>query len=284
MDFHIQDLKRWHWVLIAIGVGLALSYVWSSVEWDENLPTIGQRDFEAGLVVKFPQQGHLDNVTVMPPVQGGMYKIVAEQVRNTKTPGVVDLRPVAFVAESPYKAGQWRGEGESFPNVIEYLKSVKQNEPDVSWKYAWYKQTWAIYALWTGASILLIGGVWPSIVSLMVGAGLGFKKEDKGPEYDLARFKGEEQKKPGARPETTAADMQHLHELEDELEKKLAAQRAGMPIPEDETVGAGANGSGQVRKLDGGPLESAGPQGPGEEHEYKGEFYPVDRGAKKKQE
>ena len=50
---HVQDLKRWHWVAISIVVGLALSYVWSSVEWDENLPTVGQADFERGLVV-FP--------------------------------------------------------------------------------------------------------------------------------------------------------------------------------------------------------------------------------------
>ena len=46
---HVQDLKRWHWVAISIVVGLALSYVWSSVEWDENLPTVGQADFERGL-------------------------------------------------------------------------------------------------------------------------------------------------------------------------------------------------------------------------------------------
>src|SRR5688572_11908888 len=83
---HVQDLKRWHWAVIALVVGLALSYVWSSVEWDENLPTIGQRDFETGLTTPFPREKHLANVTVMPP-QEGKYKVVAEQVRNTKTPG-----------------------------------------------------------------------------------------------------------------------------------------------------------------------------------------------------
>src|SRR3954470_13824955 len=191
---HVQDLKRWHWAVIAVVVGLALSYVWSSVEWDENLPTIGQRDFENGLVTKYPQAGHLDNVTVMPPMEG-KYKVVAEQVRNTKTPGVIDLRPVAFMADTPYKAGQWRGEPEEHKNVLDYLKGVKQNNADVKYKYAWYRETWAIYLLWTGAAVLLIGGVWPSIVSLMVGAGLGFHKEDEGPEYDLNRFKSEEEAK-----------------------------------------------------------------------------------------
>lgn len=274
---HVQDLKRWHWAVIAIVVGLSLSYVWSNVEWDENLPTIGQRDFEAGLLIKMPQAGHLENVTVMPPTDHGMYKIVAEQVRNTKTPGVVDLRPVAFVAETPYKAGMWRGDNESYTNVMEYLGKMKQENAEVSYKFAWYRKPAAIYALWTGASLLLIAGVWPSVVSLMVGAGLGFNKEEKGPDYDLDRFKGEAEKK-DAKAQPTASDMQHLRELEDELEKKLAAQRAGMPIPEDEQVAASA----AVRKLDGGPLEQANLDKPPEDHDYKGEFYPVDRHLPKK--
>ena len=113
---------------------------------------------------------------------------------------------------------------------------------------------------------------------LMVGAGLGFHREEKGPDYDLDRFKGEAEKK-GA-PQPTNADMQHLHELEDELERKLAAQRAGMPIPEDEPVGAA---SGPAKKLDGGPLEAANLDKPPEDHEYKGEFYPVDRHIHKKE-
>src|SRR5262249_757907 len=124
--------------------------------------------------------------------------------------------------------------------------------------------------------ILLVGGVWPSIVSLMVGAGLGFNKEDEGPEYDLNRFKHEEDKKKAAAAQPTAADVKHLHDLEDELGKKLAAQAAGQPIPEDAPDQAAA-----VRKLDGGPLQQVVDDKPPEDHDYKGEFYPVDRGPKK---
>jgi hypothetical protein len=213
----------------------------------------------------------------MPP-QEGKYKIVAEQVRNTKTPGVIDLRPVAFMADTPYKAGQWRGEGEQHDSVRKYLESVKASDAEVSFKYAWYRETWAIYLLWCGAAILLIGGVWPSVVSLLVGAGLGFHKEDQGPEYDLSRFKAEADAKKAAGHVPTSAEVAHLQELEAELERKLAAQRAGLPMPEDEpeTVQAG------IKKLDGGALEAFVDNKPAEDHEYKGEFYPVDRGAKKK--
>jgi hypothetical protein len=213
----------------------------------------------------------------MPP-QEGKYKIVAEQVRNTKTPGVIDLRPVAYMADTPYKAGQWRGEPEQHATVRDYLKSVQANNADMSFKYAWYRETWAIFLLWTGASILLIGGVWPSIVSLMVGAGLGFHKEDEGPEYDLNRFKAEQDAKKEAGHVATPAEVEHLRQLEAELERKLAAQAAGMPMPEDEPEQAAG-----VRKLDGGTLQPMAPEKPPEDHEYKGEFYPVDRGAKKKE-
>lgn len=271
---HIEDIKRWHWVAVSIVVGLALSWVWSNVDYQENLPTLGQRDFEAGLMTEEFADRSLLGITIMPPSTEGKYKVIAHQLRDRGVAGEMSKQRVAFVAETPYKAGLWRGAEEEYPNVLEYLKQVKEGNPNVKFRYAWWQERWAIYLLWTGASVLLIGGVWPSIVSLMVGAGLGFHKKEEGPEYDLSRFKGEKEKE---KPAATAADMQHLHELEDELEKKLAAQRAGMPIPDDESEEAAA-----VRKLEGGPLEAVASDKPPEDHEYKGEFYPVDRGAKKK--
>jgi hypothetical protein len=273
---HVQDLKRWHWAVIALIVGLALSYVWSSVEWDENLPTIGQRDFEIGLTTPYPKEKHLANITVMPP-QEGKYKVVAEQVRNTRTPGVIDLRPVAFMADTPYRAGAWQNVDEQHANVREYLAAAQKNNAEIDFRYAWYRESWAIYLLWTGASLLLIGGVWPSVISLMVGAGLGFQGEEKGPDYDLERFKAEAEKKKAGGHVPTEAELAHLRELEDELERKLAAQRAGMPIPEDEPETVQA-----TKKLDGGPLEALVDNKAAEDHDYKGEFYPVDRHLPKK--
>jgi len=274
---HVQDIKRWHWVAISIVVGLLLSWVWSSVEWDESLPTIGQHDFETGLTGSRNRIGALIDITVMPPMDG-KFKVVARHIRPTTTAGKGDARPVVFIADTPYKAGVWRGESEEYPDVREYLKKAKTDNPELSFTYARYREKWAIYALWTGASVLLIGGVWPSVVSLMVGAGLGFQGEEKGPDYDLSRFKSEAAKKAAGGQGPTAADLQHLHELEDELEKKLAAQQAGLPIPEDQPAQPVA----AAKKLDGGPLENLAPAKTAEDHEYKGEFYPVDHGTKKK--
>jgi hypothetical protein len=213
----------------------------------------------------------------------GKYKVVAEQVRNTRTPGVIDLRPVAFMADAPYKAGLWRGEEDQYADVRDYLATLKKNNPDLTirYRFAWWRQTWAIYLLWTGTSLLLIGGVWPSVISLMVGAGLGFNKEDSGPAYDLDRFKGEATAVPGARREPTAEELERLHRLEDELEKRLEAERLGIPMPEDQPAVAA---TAAPRQLNGGPLEAATANNPAEEHDYKGEFYPVDRHVNKKHE
>jgi hypothetical protein len=274
---HIEDIKRWHWIAISIVVGLALSWVWSNFDFQENLPSLGQRDFEAGLMTEYPADRSLMGITVNPPTSEGRYTVIAYQLRDKGVPGEMSKLKMAFVTDAPYKAGLWRGAEEEYPNVLEYLKQVKSSNPKVAFRFAWWRQPWAIYTLWTGASVLLIGGVWPSVVSLMVGAGLGFHKKEEGPEYDLSRFKAEKEKAKAAAGGATAADMEHLHQLEEELEKKLAAQRAGMPIPEDEPDTAAA-----VKKLDGGPLQTVAADKPAEDHEYKGEFYPVDRGAKKK--
>jgi hypothetical protein len=278
---HVQDLKRWHWVLISLVVGLLLSFAWSQME-DETLPSISQHDFETGLGYRPDAQGRYTagafiRARVL-PAKDGKNMVMGLQVRPTAVAGKGDARPVVYVADIPYKAGLWRGQmDEEYPNVRAYLEKTKKDNPDLGWHYAWWREKWAVYVLWTSASLLLIGGVWPSVVSLMVGAGLGFQSEDAGPEYDLSRFKSEAEKQAGAKG-PTAADLQHLHDLEDELEKKLAAERAGMPMPDTQPGQQPA----AAKKLDGGPLEAASTGKPAEEHEYTGEFYPVDHGAKKK--
>ena len=274
----VQDFKRWHWLVISLVVGLALSYVWSSVEWDETLPTIGQRDFENGLITPYAKLGHLLNVTVM-PLGDGAHKVIAQRVVDVRTPGEMKLQKVAFRAAIPYAAGTWRGDGEEHRDVLAFLENAREIAPELNYRYAWFRETWAIFMLWTGASVLLIGGVWPSVISLMVGAGLGLQREPKGPDYDLDRFKAEAEKT-SERREPSADEIAHIRQLEEELERKLKAQELGMPIPEDQPA-AGAAPAGPM-KLDGGPLEATATPQQQEEHDYKGEFYPVDRHLPKK--
>ena len=275
---HIEDIKRWHWAVVGVIVGLAMGYVWTSMSGQGNLPTLGADDFERGLMSAENSDGSLKTITIMPLSSDRKHLVIADVVVDRGVAGKRDLQRRALATDVPYRAGAWRGADEQYPNVIEFLKEIKKNNPQTpDFKYAWFRETWAVYSLWTSACVLLIGGVWPSVISLMVGAGLGFHKEEKGPDYDLSRFKSEAAKKAGATG-PTAADMDQLHKLDDELERKLAGDGAGVAVG----AGQGAAANGEARKLDGGPLEAATSAGPGEEHEYKGEFYPVDRGVKKK--
>ncbi len=266
---HVQDIKRWHWLSIAIVIGLALSYVWANVEWGDQLATIGQPDFERGLIIQYPQPGHISRAIVLPP-QEGKSKVVCEQLRRTKDPRVMEFRPVAFMADVPYKSDR---SGESYPTVSKYLDNVRSNNTALSAKYAWYRETWAVYALWTGAAVLLIGGIWPSVVSLMTGGGLGLQRAEKDPEYDLDRFgKGEKKEQPASsQSDARQQDMDELRRLDEELEKRLASGA---------TASTNSNSATEMseepmRVLDGGPLEVAAIPTEDVNKEYGGEFYPV---------
>src|SRR5438132_11631805 len=163
----VQDLRRWHWAIVAVFVGTALGYVYSQMEFGERLPTIGQADFERGIVTPPRQEGRVEHVQVLPPV-AGKYKVVAEQWRREEAdPRLLNSRGVAYTADTPYKSSPWSRESKTYANVLEYLSTVKRQDAGVTYEYAWYRETWAIFTLWIATSLLLIGGVWPGVVSLM---------------------------------------------------------------------------------------------------------------------
>src|SRR5207248_1549758 len=120
--------------------------------------------------------------------------------------------------------------------------------------FAWWYLPWAIALLWGGGAVVLIGGIWPTALNLMIGAGLGRKKE-KEPDYDLDRFKGgpEPAAAPSGRVAPTAADHQQLKALEESLQRNIAASAAHADQPTQAT--AGKEQPATVRKLDGGPVE-----------------------------
>jgi hypothetical protein len=115
----------------------------------------------------------------------------------------------------------------------------------------------------------------------MIGAGLGRpKKEKKEEEYDLDRFgKHKEPSKPVvvAKPGMSAADAQRLSDMEEAMEKDLAAAGMAMTSGSGEAASAAGAASSGVKKLTGGPVEVAAGSaaGPEEPREYTGEFYPV---------
>jgi hypothetical protein len=267
---HIEDMKRWHWALISLVIGLALSYVWSNFEWGEQLPTMDQADFERGVVTRFGEAGHVADITLLPTTERNVQPVMCAQLRRGRDPGMMKFHPALFRAAIPFTSER---DGQTYPTLAAYLNHVKaQANPELRFKYAWYRERWAAYALWTAASVLVIGIVWPSVVSLMSGAGLGLMPvRSAEAEYDLSRF-GKGQTKPTA---SEQYDPEEIRRLDEELEKRLAGENTGTVT--DIAAAAAAAPEQPVRQLNGGPLEVIDAGKEVDPKEYRGEFYPVEK-------
>jgi hypothetical protein len=270
---HVQDLKRWHWVAIALVVGLALSYVWTSVE--PSIPrTMAPRTFEQ-LLVTPPEQGRpwIANLTVHPPDEG-VYIVTGEELTTQQGSKNGLYKPFQIVTRTPYVpggAGRAPAASGSNETILTYLDRVAAQHPHVRYRYAWERKPMWVYTFWTVGSLLLIGGVWPSLVSLLTGGGLGLTRDKDDNGYDLSRFSSTPEAGT-AKPAATTAGASQLASVEAELEQKLA----GFAITGAADDAGGAT-AGQTRKLDGKPLEPVPAQAEEEDKEYKGEFYPVAR-------
>ncbi|MGB7159313.1 MAG: hypothetical protein WBD40_14690 [Tepidisphaeraceae bacterium] len=266
---HLRDLKRWHWVAIAIPIGLALSFAWTSLE-----PTVprhlGQETFERDLVAA-PIEGHpwLDNLVVHPQREGVMV-VTGEQLALRANERVADYRAFAFNAITPYQPLPPRGRNAppADPNetIVTYLEKVAQQHSHVRFRYAWQEHPAIVYAIWTGGAMILIGGVWPTLLGLLIGAGFG-GGDEADDDYDLSRF-GKDADAQAASAAQVGLDAAHLAEVEAELQHNLE----GIASPGGTTSTATPP---QVKKLEGGPVESAPLPDDDPNREYKGEFYPV---------
>ena len=269
---HIQDLKRWHWILIAIPIGAALSYAWTSIE--PSVPRhIGQETFERQLVAT-PIEDHpwLANLIVHPPVEGVMV-VTGEQLSLRPNEKVADYRPFAFNAITPYqplpppsRRNAPPPKGDPNETVLTYLAKTAAKHEHVRYRFAWERQPGVVYSIWTGGAMLLIGGIWPTLVSLLVGAGYGLS-EVEDDDYDLERF-GKSKETSAAATIDVGLSAAHLAEVEAELQRNLE----GFGVAGD--VAATNAPAPEVRQLDGGPVEAA-PLAHDDPNEYKGEFYPV---------
>jgi hypothetical protein len=273
----IQDVKRWQWAGIALIIGLAFSFAWSNYSWEQQYPTLGPVEFERGLTIPTGRIGHIADIEVLPPIED-KYVVFCTQVRRLPSGGSI-ARPVAVVTNIPYKS---LPSGKSYPNVLAFLQAEQASHPLIHYSFAWYRQTWAIYILCIAGSLLLIGGIWPSVVSLLTGGGLGLSRKRKEPDYDLDRFAtGEKAEAPRAAPNVTHQDLDEVRRLDDELEKQLAGSAAPAAGAAVGTAPASEQG---IRKLDGGPLEASQVQKEDLKKEYGGEYYPVVKSTHKKAE
>lgn len=174
----------------------------------------------------------------------------------------------------PYKP-RFNYDGEPAPNLtlLDYLRHVEEKHPDagLTYRYAWWTIKPLAIAIGALSGLILIGGVWPTVVGLLIGAGFGHPPA-KEPDYDLDRFNhAPEPAKPAtAAAVDPAALAAHLERLEGGLLADLRQSDAARREEPEEAAPA-------VKDLKTAPLEApAGAAESAKENvEFTGEFYPV---------
>ncbi len=297
----VQDVPRWAWALIGVVVGLLIAYVWTGSEPGVVRDVSAQqfRNYAARTSNHEAARGEpiLTDIVVYPPVEGAYGRAVYP----------VTFKELRFQGDTPVRVS--RGVNAEVPfiersenannTVIDFLKSIEERNPQMRWRYAIERESRYAYAIGAGAGLVLIGGVWPSLVRLLVGAGLGrAASEEKAEKATRRSSKPSKAVAPDLAPKgPSAADERALRDYTSELESKVGpagAGEAGAGEAGAGEVGAGPahGGSGHVEPRDavvkplGGTNASGGEstQTPHvevakEDVKFEGEWYPVARPA-----
>ena len=156
-------------------------------------------------------------------------------------------------------------------SITDFLTEAAKLGYNASFQYRWMEIPKYVYPIWMGGSFVIIGLIWPMLLRMMLGQGLG----RAGPEqFNLRRYRGSSPKPAAKSAGPTAEDQQRLIDLEQSMLASLKAQQAGEPA----APAAAAPAPAQVVKLAGAaPAQPQAPQSPEREKTYEGEYYPVDR-------
>jgi hypothetical protein len=171
----------------------------------------------------------------------------------------------------------------------EYLEKLKAHVDKIDrgknpmairfgYQYAWIETPAGAFTVYGLGGLIVVGGIWPAILRVLVGAGFGRVVSDG---IDLSKYK------PGAvatkaKPATDATgDLARIRALEESLERSL---REGATPTVAAKVAAAPPA---IKKLDGGPAEApkdevlnpAKPKGYGAD---QGDYYPTEVHGKSK--
>jgi hypothetical protein len=306
----IEDLKRWHWALLGVIAGLIFSYAWQDHDVVGNkyyeMAEIKQNMFEREALSKSRESGAaiLQDVRVEPPVrdyENNLRQIVTgKRLRFNPKDQKEYLVPFYYYASIPYVWHLPVPGAKPLPadaTVMDYLAAAHTANPLLHYRFAWELQSNWFTALWVIGGVVVIGGIWPTVLNMLLGAGLGRppksveKKED---EAYLSRFGKDRKPQPVlAAKGPTDEDRQRLDEMNAALEGQLAA--AGLSLTaasqNPSTNGDDSVAGEVVVPLGSGiaePAEVGTPQAHAHETEEErrkrfaaGDFYPVARGTKK---
>ena len=192
----ITSLRRWHWVAIALAVGLTHGAVWQAAAPDladglDDFEAVitDQARFEHAVVTEVQGVRLFKDLTVRPQwvrTPGGAPQLV-HLVTGTYWDGTPQRRdgqlqarwaPACFVAPTPYPRLA-SGGPLPFNSVREYLQSLGAAS-GVRFTYAWW--WWATRPMFISvcAALVVIGGVWPTVINLLNFGTLSRPADERG--------------------------------------------------------------------------------------------------------
>lgn len=278
----ITSLHRVHWISIALIVGLALGWASDSADsglWGADVAGHGlllpdQEAFENGLIQEFQGMRLFRDAIVYPQrlaQHGGKDQrvyLVSGRFWNGQE-HLRDGRPVAewvrrcVITSTPYRprvAGRDPSIAAEYPSVIEFLQAMHRAH-EVEYRYAW----WAAHPVltWLVGVLILIGGVWPTLINL-----IAFGRLTRPPEAKtLSLWNVHARKGPPVRPAAASFTLPpHAEPYESVL-------------PPDPAVADDESPPAPVVALSGGPIEAI-TKSPRESKEFgadQDDFYPTER-------
>jgi hypothetical protein len=268
---NLEDFKRWHWMVIGTLLGLTVGYLQTAVGFDPlSAPTraLEQPIFEAELHQQVLGAPTIKDVTLYP--NGSLIMVKFQRLMRSTDGRTYVYGQWQMTPPVPYQpsTGPNRDRGLHY-TVADYLAELHANDTSIRYGFAWWATKPMTVFLWTAGGLILIGGIWPTVVNLLIGAGFG-RAKPADDAYDLSRFQREADLLPAPAP-VVDEQMLRLRELEEELAKNAQtatceqAPNAAAPAP---------------KPLVAQPLEPLPPVAQ-EEKDYAGEFYPVARSTHK---
>jgi hypothetical protein len=280
----IEDLKRWHWIVIGALAGLLLGYVYSGMEPTDPGRSLGATDFQRAALntSRNPAtEGYplVRNIVVYPPEIGAygkpVHRVHFELLHYDQAdPTKWVYRPSHMKAEVPFD----RNNPNPDNTVLDFLAEAKKQNDKLTYRSAWERKPANMYLLFLLGGVVVIGGIWPTIINLLVGRGFGKRSEPK-PELDLSRYRHTdtraEDEALGIVKGSKAITDEDRAEL-DSMVRKLEQSVGNANLGSGGTVSE-PHKQAPVRQLGNAPVEPLKPVVNQEEEpkEYVGEYYPV---------
>jgi len=306
----IETIKRWHWCVIGAIVGCAVAAVsiWAGPEEKPSTETVHHPEFESHLLYG-GFQGYkvlnIRNIRLHPYLEAknpsldnklvqtdyityeyDLYKPLRNGNYEERLNRVGQLIPFQKAAN---KGGSVLGKDvtqltarQYLEKLGEYMKKLEATKypkmTALKWNKRFIEEPKTAFAVYGGGGVVLIGIIWPTILNLLMGAGLG--REVKEKLMDISKYKGKSEPAK-AKAEVTEDDMDRLAALEAQLEASLReGAHERVPTATVATVEA------PVKKLIGGSAatEHALPA-PGKDKDFgadQGDYYPTEVHGKKK--